>query len=579
VTVAGDSQQRLAAIAHTTSHRKPANPSATAALLGPVFRTLARLGAMRWFVNRQHLVTTLVTNLRGPDYRLSFLKAPITEVIPVSPITGNVTVASPCCPTPACSWSPSSPTHNAAPTCRPWSRTCRPNWTCSPDSTPHARSPLFRSRPTVPVRQPCEQCERRPTDGQHRRPGPAALTAGRLLGGLGELEFTGRRSDGALRLPVQYARDADRVVVHVGVHRRPPRRRVVPPTITAVADRLLAEGVIDELKGQRRGRPGRPAAVLQVRPQARFIGVLGIARGGLQAAVIGSDATILGRRVRPVDYTRPNGGMHLLVELLGRVVEDLGLTSAALDTLVLSVPAPVHHGRPTTLRADVPGLRPQYAGRVRWIGADPGAELEAMLGTRLTVENDANLAALGEAVYGTGRPFSVIVYVMMAGGLGGGVVVDKRLVRGAVGLAGEVGHLHLDDAGPLCVCGARGCLGACIGFVDTMKRMEPAFDQERIVERLSELCARGHSATFRLLCDLGEEIGNALGAACAVLDPDAIIVDGTLQNAVRPVIDGIRAGIERHAPAASLDSVAILPGALHDTAQIHGALALSSDTT
>jgi len=93
VTVAGDLQQRLAAIAHTTRHRKPAAPSASAALLGPVFRILAWLGAFRWFVNQQRLVTTLVTNLRGPDVRLSFLTAPITDVIPVSPITGNVTVA------------------------------------------------------------------------------------------------------------------------------------------------------------------------------------------------------------------------------------------------------------------------------------------------------------------------------------------------------------------------------------------------------------------------------------------------------------------------------------------------------
>jgi WS/DGAT/MGAT family acyltransferase len=93
VTVAGDLSERLAAIARTTRDRRPVTPGASAALLGPVFRTLARLGAFRWFVDRQHLVTTMVTNLRGPDVRLSFLAAPITEVIPVSPITGNVTVA------------------------------------------------------------------------------------------------------------------------------------------------------------------------------------------------------------------------------------------------------------------------------------------------------------------------------------------------------------------------------------------------------------------------------------------------------------------------------------------------------
>jgi diacylglycerol O-acyltransferase / wax synthase len=93
VTAAGNPYQLLAAIANTTRNRKPAVPSASAVLLGPMFRTLAWLGAFRWFVDRQRLVTTMVTNLRGPDARLSFLTTPITDVIPVSPITGNVTVA------------------------------------------------------------------------------------------------------------------------------------------------------------------------------------------------------------------------------------------------------------------------------------------------------------------------------------------------------------------------------------------------------------------------------------------------------------------------------------------------------
>ena len=93
VTVAGGLNHRLAAIAQTTRNRRPATPGVSVVLLGPVFRTLAGLGVFRWFVDRQHLVTTMVTNLRGPAVRKSFLTVPITEVIPVSPITGNVTVA------------------------------------------------------------------------------------------------------------------------------------------------------------------------------------------------------------------------------------------------------------------------------------------------------------------------------------------------------------------------------------------------------------------------------------------------------------------------------------------------------
>jgi diacylglycerol O-acyltransferase / wax synthase len=93
VVATGEPHQRLTAIAQTTRNRKPATQSSSATVLAPAFRALAWLGALRWFVDRQRLVTTFVTNLRGPDVRLSFLAAPISYVIPVSATMGNVTVA------------------------------------------------------------------------------------------------------------------------------------------------------------------------------------------------------------------------------------------------------------------------------------------------------------------------------------------------------------------------------------------------------------------------------------------------------------------------------------------------------
>jgi diacylglycerol O-acyltransferase / wax synthase len=88
----GDPLRRLEAIARITQNRKVAMPGTSAALLGPPFRALARLGMLELFINRQRLVNTFVTNLRGPETRLSFLGAPITDVIPVSLISGNVTI-------------------------------------------------------------------------------------------------------------------------------------------------------------------------------------------------------------------------------------------------------------------------------------------------------------------------------------------------------------------------------------------------------------------------------------------------------------------------------------------------------
>lgn len=84
---------RLASIADATREHKTGTRGASAALLAPVFRVLSTLGALRWLIERQHLVTTFVTNLRGPDAPASFLGSIVSEVVPLNAVTGNVAVA------------------------------------------------------------------------------------------------------------------------------------------------------------------------------------------------------------------------------------------------------------------------------------------------------------------------------------------------------------------------------------------------------------------------------------------------------------------------------------------------------
>lgn len=93
IPTTGDPIRRLAAIARITRLRKTAAPGSSAPLIGWVFRALAKAGVYGWFVDRQRLVNTFVSNLRGPEHRMSFLGAPVVDVIPVSGISGNITVA------------------------------------------------------------------------------------------------------------------------------------------------------------------------------------------------------------------------------------------------------------------------------------------------------------------------------------------------------------------------------------------------------------------------------------------------------------------------------------------------------
>lgn len=89
----GDGVVRLRTIAEASRRAKTTAPAASTALLGPAFRLLARLGLFQWFIDRQRLVHTFVTNLRGPDTRLAFLGAPITDIVPVAVVTGNVSLS------------------------------------------------------------------------------------------------------------------------------------------------------------------------------------------------------------------------------------------------------------------------------------------------------------------------------------------------------------------------------------------------------------------------------------------------------------------------------------------------------
>ena len=125
-----------------------------------------------------------------------------------------------------------------------------------------------------------------------------------------------------------------------------------------------------------------------------------------------------------------------------------------LGAVVLSVPAPFQPGAgaPTSGAGDERSLR-------TWLAGDPLPELAERFGVPVVVENNANLAALGEYLAGAVPGRSDVVDLRVAGSwVGAGLVLGGRVHRGAVGFAGELGHIHVDDDGPLCRCGGRGCL-------------------------------------------------------------------------------------------------------------------------
>jgi predicted NBD/HSP70 family sugar kinase len=189
------------------------------------------------------------------------------------------------------------------------------------------------------------------------------------------------------------------------------------------------------------------------------------------------------------------------------------------------------------------------------------------------IDNDANLGALAESVLGAGRDAREMVYVMLSSGIGAGLVLGGRLHRGSRGTAGEIGHVLVNEQGALCRCGNRGCLETYAGVGALLELLRPAHG-ELTVERMLELAADGDPACRRALADAARTVGQVLAALCNQLNPDRVVVGGTLSPAAELLLEPMRDMVHRYSIPAAADDAQIVQGALGERAELLGALIL-----
>ncbi|MCM2305164.1 MAG: ROK family protein [Elusimicrobia bacterium] len=178
-----------------------------------------------------------------------------------------------------------------------------------------------------------------------------------------------------------------------------------------------------------------------------------------------------------------------------------------------------------------------------WTGFSFKKSFEKSLGVPVHVENDANAAVWGGyKVALKGRPRTVIG-LTLGTGVGGGLVIDGRLHRGATGSAGEIGHLTLELGGPLCHCGRRGCLEAYAGTYGILRAAKA--HMRRVPSPLTpkavaEAALAGDAGALKVWDEVGTRLGQALSSLILVLNPDAVLLLGGVARAGRLVLDPVR---------------------------------------
>ncbi|MFF0742201.1 ROK family protein [Streptomyces sp. NPDC004111] len=286
----------------------------------------------------------------------------------------------------------------------------------------------------------------------------------------------------------------------------------------------------------------------------------------LRVAVGNLAHQVLAEESEPLDVDASAAqGFDRAEQLVKRLIGATGITQDKVIGVGLGVPGPidVESGRLGST-AILPG----------WQGINPSEELSARLGVPVYVDNDANLGALGELVWGAGRGVKDLAYIKVASGVGAGLVIDGRVYRGPGGTAGEIGHITLDESGPVCRCGNRGCLETFTAARYVLPLLMPGHGPDLTMERVVRLAKDGDPGCRRVIADVGRHIGSGVANLCNLLNPSRVVLGGDLAEAGELVLGPIRDSVSRYAIPSAARQLSVLPGALGGRAEVLGALAL-----
>lgn len=237
-----------------------------------------------------------------------------------------------------------------------------------------------------------------------------------------------------------------------------------------------------------------------------------------------------------------NGGEKILSDIAATIQEHMlkkSIKRKNIRGIGVGVPAATKNGFVS------------IAANLGWICINVKKELEKMLGLPVKVDNDANLAALGEMWQGGGEGMKNLVMVTLGTGIGGGVLIDGEIHTGVCGGGGEIGHLCVEDNEvEICGCGRRGCLeqyASATGIVRLAKRKLAICKEETILQHdlltakaIFDAAKQCDSVAVEIVDRFGKYLGDTLSNVAVLLDPEIFVIGGGVSKAGDIVLESIK---------------------------------------
>ena len=344
--------------------------------------------------------------------------------------------------------------------------------------------------------------------------------------------------------------------------------------VSLIVKELLESNVVQEAES-RSAPNGRPPIVLEVNPRGGLVGAIDM--GATHMAIALADFTARIHQESEFPFDIKDGPETCLAEAnqnLQKMLKERNLSIADLSAVGIGVPGPV------ITEAGMVVAPPIMPG---WDRYPIRASLEKMWKRPVTLNNDAELGALGEWAYGAGRGEKNIAYIKVGSGIGAGLILNQQIYGGTMGAAGEIGHLTIDENGPLCNCGNRGCLEAFAGghaiarqgqaLAKSGKRTLLADTPPDKITSLevAEAARRGDLPSQEILRRAGIYIGIAIAGLINLFNPSVVIIGGGVAQVGDIITAPIRQAVRERAMRASEQSVRITTGMLGRRSVLIGA--------
>lgn len=296
---------------------------------------------------------------------------------------------------------------------------------------------------------------------------------------------------------------------------------------------------------------------------------IGIDIGGTKTALglISSEGQVLSKTSLHTDLSiNPSEMVDKIASAVNHLLFNNDLQQTDLKGIGIGAPGPLN--TKLGMIAEPPNLK-------SWWNFPIIHSFERYFQVPITLENDATAAALAEKWLGAATTFDHFIYITISTGIGAGIFSHGRLITGATGNAGDIGHFVIDSNGALCGCGQRGCFEFIASGTAIAREASLLLNRPITSKEVFELALSGQNDTLKALVD---RVFNYIGIGCVTLintfDPELLIIGGGVSQVGSPLFEAVNSYIKRHALNPSGRNIQAVPATLQQDAGLIGAAAL-----